>query len=676
MSSSPGTPSTGGDSKREPQTVYETVPSDDCEETGRRSALSKSRLSSRSMSTVDMLRHVRRVGTWAIPVMMFGTFIAAIAVTVVHHIFLSTLNGKRVEDYALSQSLVRDIGNALSHIVQILLETSVGAALTQSIWFFVRRHTVRLSELDSLFSLPSIFSIASVPAAFGTVYVLMIVICIQAFSFITILAPSALSVTPSGPTQGTMRVPVPRLDEVPLTDSITPVVNCHTTSDPGDPSQCTDYDLIYTSASPAFRRMVQNVLGNLEIPSWSRPDECGLACNYTITYNGPALRCTDIPASTIASGVANFPEGGARPDPPYGNVSNPEGTLLQGYAFNASCSSTLGSLYAADCGIGSTTNVDCYPPYYLSLPSWQDTDPYTLSIVYTADALNPHSATHPATGASCVFTSATYQASISYTHDSQTRTARVVDHGEPYSSLVRANITTGNLTAMGPDVQSAYAALGIMDAIAHSLVGTVLVGNIGTLLPSATGVLDSNLFQVRSENNVTVDEPYSTSYLSLNAGYNNLSQALEDLCTNVTASLMSDTTDLGIYTTVSGTVLPDQNVYSYQLLRLWLVYGVAVLAALLADMFGLACIRSNGGAMLRTFSTIAASARDTELDELLNGPDEALPPAAQDAKLRYHSNVVVNEGRAGFKVLQGRGGGVERAMTELRTVTRTPEFTP
>ena len=68
---------------------------------------------------------------------MFGTLLIALAICVIHHVFLSVVNGRNVEDFAISQTWVRDISNALSWLAQFLLQISVGVALTQSVRPFV-----------------------------------------------------------------------------------------------------------------------------------------------------------------------------------------------------------------------------------------------------------------------------------------------------------------------------------------------------------------------------------------------------------------------------------------------------------------------------------------------------------------------------------------------------------
>ena len=86
-----------------------------------------------STSTSLLVQRVRSAGSWTVPVLMLGTYLAAVIFIVVHHVFLSVLEGKDVKDFAVPQTWVSDIGNALARVVQISLETSVGVALALSV---------------------------------------------------------------------------------------------------------------------------------------------------------------------------------------------------------------------------------------------------------------------------------------------------------------------------------------------------------------------------------------------------------------------------------------------------------------------------------------------------------------------------------------------------------------
>ncbi|KZV74624.1 hypothetical protein PENSPDRAFT_749179 [Peniophora sp. CONT] len=241
---------------------------------------------SRMRSTTVLVRHARRSGLWKAPVIMFVTLLSATVVGIAHHIFLSILDEKSVTEFPFPQTWVRDVGNALSHVVQILLELSVGIALTQSIWFYVKRFNVSLSEVDDLFSLPSITSFPPVLIKWSAFLVLPFAIMIQAFALVGILAPNALSVIPARQTEIALNVPFPALEQIPVIES----------------SVFWAYSkgFMYSSPSPAVSRVANGVLNNGAFLPWNAPTGCGLACNYTLVHQGPALKCQDLPKNSVA----------------------------------------------------------------------------------------------------------------------------------------------------------------------------------------------------------------------------------------------------------------------------------------------------------------------------------------------------------------------------------------
>ena len=146
-----------------------------------------------------------------------------------------------------------------------------------------------MPELDDLFSLPSAASIPSAILRFSALYVLLLAIIIQAFSLISVFAPNALSIMPAQPTSSVLSVPYLALDKIAIVDSSMTL---------GAIGR--EAPLTYVSPSTRFKSLVQYVLSKGIILPWSRPLGCGIACGYNMTYNGPAMRCRDIAASSIA----------------------------------------------------------------------------------------------------------------------------------------------------------------------------------------------------------------------------------------------------------------------------------------------------------------------------------------------------------------------------------------
>ncbi|VDB99476.1 unnamed protein product [Peniophora sp. CBMAI 1063] len=108
-----------------------------------------------------------------------------------------------------------------------------------------------------------------------------------------------------------------------------------------------------------------------------------------------------------------------------------------------------------------------------------------------------------------------------------------------------------------------------------------------------------------------------------------------------------------LYSQVRANVTLEFTVYSYQPLRLWLVCGTAFVVT---DMYGHVCVIQNGGAMQRSFSSIAAPVRDRDLDALLTTLEELLPARAENIKLRFRSGGFEKGEKAGLTIAESLKG--------------------
>ncbi|VDB87328.1 unnamed protein product [Peniophora sp. CBMAI 1063] len=289
-------------------------------------------------------------------------------------------------------------------------------------------------------------------------------------------------------------------------------------------------------------------------------------------------------------------------------------------------------------------------------------------------------------GQSCAFHNATYAASVNYTNGFQTTNISIIERGALLRSAqdFKQAVNISSLNTTDPHLLSLFATMSLANAMSQYMYGNIALAGIvalagiidsgdvlscPTLAPAYTSVLNSIFFA----NFATDDDPIATGTFSLSLGsstYTDLGQLLQDACTNLTASLMSDMANLGHNTTVDVAVLPNYNVYKYMPSRLWIVYGIALLITLLVDIYGIVCILENGGAMQRNFSTIAASVRSRDLDALLNDPGEPLTARAKRAKLRYRLGDPEKGERTGF-VVEEEPKGEEDAETAVELTTLT-----
>ncbi|VDC04921.1 unnamed protein product [Peniophora sp. CBMAI 1063] len=644
--------------------IFRKIPSYDferAEEGGLHTAGSKSR----SSLTLSSPARATPTGSLRTHALMFGTYFVAAAIAVAHHFFLYNLNGRDVEEYPLSQTWVRDVGNALAGLAQLLLQTSVTIALTQSIWRYVRRHDVTLNNLDVLFSLPSLTTLPSSLFKSSVLYALFLAGVIQTLSLITIFAPNALSVAPASPANSTLLVPVPSLDR--LSSKTTSEFFEDSIPGPGGSADNMKIAYFYNSPSPLFQNLARLVLNSNSILPWSAPPRCGGTCNYDVQYWGPALKCVDIPQSSIgllpwnSTGLEDVGQGGIF-YPNYTDVSDPSYFLGPTYVYNATTAVDIWSEFTSLITPQST--------------SWRvsDKQPFSFDIVYAANHFNSSGFWDMANlvGHSCAFFNATYAASVNYTDGGQATSARIVDYGEPlraeFDMLFSVPYSYINGTDLAP--LPTYSATSLVGALTLYLLGNIsLKLDTNLVSPMYTSVMNS----IFVDNTGNSPSDISTSSLSLASPfYRNLGRLLEDACTNLTASLMSNTANLGQYTQVQATVTPDFNVYKYQASRLWLVYGIGLGVSLLADVYGLRCIAQNGGAMQRSFSSIAASVRDRELDALLNDTGEPLSTRADRVRLRYRAGGYTQGKPAGFAISGSSKGEEGEEMSE--TVALTDEM--
>jgi hypothetical protein len=88
-------------------------------------------------------------------------------------------------------------------------------------------------------------------------------------------------------------------------------------------------------------------------------------------------------------------------------------------------------------------------------------------------------------------------------------------------------------------------------------------------------------------------------------------------------------------------VLTSVNIYSYEPRDLWLAYGIACGATLLAALLGLLAIFRNGGVGYQsTFSTYIRTTQDQGFKELIGPADrgaEPLPKRLADASVRFNT---------------------------------------
>ncbi|VDB99475.1 unnamed protein product [Peniophora sp. CBMAI 1063] len=247
-----------------------------------------------SVSSVPLTPAERRDRIWTARALMFGTWLfASTAVCVAHHTFLHVLDGWGVDNIAISQTWVRDIGNTVAWAAHWMLQLSAGVALTQSIRLCIRRNRVTLNNLDVLFILPAFSAVRSTLFSSSVFCVLLLTVIIQAQSLVDIFAHSALSVVSASAIKSNSRVPIPSLDRISATAS-----SFLQSSNSGI--------LYYMNPSSDFQRLARGILDGSAIFPWTAPSGYDRGCGYEVEYWDPALKRTDIPQSSTDVFNTNF----------------------------------------------------------------------------------------------------------------------------------------------------------------------------------------------------------------------------------------------------------------------------------------------------------------------------------------------------------------------------------
>lgn len=103
---------------------------------------------------------------------------------------------------------------------------------------------------------------------------------------------------------------------------------------------------------------------------------------------------------------------------------------------------------------------------------------------------------------------------------------------------------------------------------------------------------------------------------------NTAARQLEQILQNITLSLMSNSTFLSNASQaspISVNLLNIINVFSYNALDLWLVYGCAIFCAAVCAVIGFLAAQRNGATYNNSFSTIVRITRNPSINALIKG---------------------------------------------------------
>ncbi|PBK95094.1 hypothetical protein ARMGADRAFT_1144795 [Armillaria gallica] len=244
--------------------------------------------SSSAMLSESPLSPAQRIRLRGTPAVIAGLLLGAALTAVLHHIYLSNLRGRTVS----VQFWIKNSSNALSTLVQWLCMGSVSVSLTQLIWWLLRHRPFTILQLNHLFGLPDplrILGRASARKLRNAIPVITIGTLLQTFALVSILAPNSLDSLEVGsvsPKNTTISVPTAFFNK-----SISRF----------------DCDMTPSADSEKILRLA---LQSETLLDWNAPAGCGTACNYTIQYSAPALRCTELAIDEANAMLLPYPSHG------------------------------------------------------------------------------------------------------------------------------------------------------------------------------------------------------------------------------------------------------------------------------------------------------------------------------------------------------------------------------
>jgi hypothetical protein len=226
---------------------------------------------------------------------MLGAFFFGVAAALGHHLFYQSLNGHSVGKSLFEQQMNSDLGTGFAFLVRALFVIAIGTAHVQLLWKSFTAGPSTVGTIDSLFVQRSD---ATQLLNWGVVVkhpvLTLLALASWTMPFATIVPPGTLSVRLS-PTQ-----------EHSFRSLRIPAVNFSSTSF----AQMTGDELSLGAGGDTVYNGPQSLLSSistqvatsgvmLSIP----PPLYSTNLSYTMTYYGPALKCAEIPVTSIVEEV-------------------------------------------------------------------------------------------------------------------------------------------------------------------------------------------------------------------------------------------------------------------------------------------------------------------------------------------------------------------------------------
>ncbi|KAF9056890.1 hypothetical protein BDP27DRAFT_1408512 [Rhodocollybia butyracea] len=425
----------------------------------------------------------------------------------------------------------------------------------------------------------------------------------QAITLTSVFIPGTLTVTESPPINTTLEIPTIDFNSVdPMASS---VVAVETDTPP---------TLGFSGPSLRWSQLIARAAFSSAAPTWDPPAGCGLSCTYSFTYSAPAFNCTELSRKDI------WPSGTNTSDSLLAfplNSTDPNFPINEYFFYNASYAFLSPNISAQDLSF-STLDVIYMEGFNTT---WNET--LSLSNFPDPSQYNPR-------GVHCEYQNATYEATTTFTNNTQSSSTRVTQlHGYlPIGHDADGPYYGTNTTNMTLAFRS------IAQVFSEIFNGNAFyMTNMSSFVMDSTDGLHTPLFSLTG-NFYQGDSFMSSEYffdLSPSLG-GNLSFGIQSLLGNVTLAFVSEGT---ASTFVPASVFPDTTQYQYHAIKLVLIYGVVFGVSLFAVAYGLICLQSNGTTAIFDFEHIVemtAESRELHASALSEEYwDYCFPPSTYSA---------------------------------------------
>lgn len=570
------------------------------------------------------MARARSYAHWIVPTTLIVSFTAGIALVIGHHYFYSTLHMVPIDQARWSQDTNNSVGTAFAFLVRAALVITISTTFWQVFWSRLRR-PLPLSTIDDLSSqLRTLYQLLNPSVLKASPLLSALALLAWLIPLAVIFPPASLKVLPlSVPSQAMQVFRVPNYNNSGAFVA--------SNSRPGGVFKRNGMgqmpyaaQAFWDGPSAQVRRGLLGVAYQGQLPVFTSPE---VNSSYRLEFDGPSIQCEHMNhPNTILADLANprmhCMNGSSTCDlyPVYGGnlflswVANENGTV----AFKNS------SLVGGEADL-SSIGTDFHSPEALFI-AYRDK-------VSEKGWQSGHSAI-----LNCTLYNSTYTVAFNFTNGRQDikiediRIENATTIVEPPSNLAGAPSFPEALGANSAEVLSH---LGIMQVLGELLVGQLHYD--GLYRTEQTHVLETNLAFTHELYPMYLN--YTSNDQNITApGLMSLEDSVEELFQNMTLSLLTIPALLAdqqdrVVVSISETL----NMYNYNWRRLWMAYGSAMVATLIAICVGMFNLIATGSSYSNKFSTVVRISRDESLGVFVKEEDrfgqDPLPEYLETARL-------------------------------------------